>query len=54
MKIHMPIALSGEHTGFTFERDLAKAEDMIRLHSGGENALALRACLLYTSPSPRD
>ena len=39
----MPIALSGEHTGFTFERDLAKAEDMIRLHSGGENALALRA-----------
>ena len=37
------LALSGEHTGFTFERDLAKAEDMIRLHSGGENALALRA-----------
>ena len=37
------MALSGEHTGFTFERDLAKAEDMIRLHSGGENALALRA-----------
>ena len=37
------LALSGEHTGFTFERDLAKAENMIRLHSGGENALALRA-----------
>ena len=37
------LALSGEHTGFTFERDLAKAEDMIRLHSGGENAVALRA-----------
>ena len=37
------LALSGEHTGFTFERDLAKAEDMIRLHSGGENALALQA-----------
>ena len=37
------LALSGEHTGFTFERDLAKAETMIRLHSGGENALALRA-----------
>ena len=37
------LTLSGEHTGFTFERDLAKAEDMIRLHSGGENALALRA-----------
>lgn len=37
------LALSGEHTGFTFERDLAKAEGMIRLHSGGENALALRA-----------
>ena len=27
----------------TVERDLAKAENMIRLHSGGENALALRA-----------
>ena len=37
------LALSGEHTGFTFERDLAKAETMIRLHSGGENAFALRA-----------
>ena len=37
------LALSGEHTGFTFERDLAKAENMIRLHSGGENAVALRA-----------
>ena len=37
------LALSGEHTGFTFERDLAKAEDMIRLHSGGENALASRS-----------
>ena len=37
------LALSGEHTGFTFERDLAKAENMIRLHSGGENAFALRA-----------
>ena len=36
------LALSGEHTGFTFERDLAKAETMIRLHSGGENAVALR------------
>ena len=35
------LALSGEHTGFTFERDLAKAENMIRLHSGGENAHAL-------------
>ena len=34
--------MSGEHTGFTFERDLAKAENMIRLHSGGENAVALR------------
>ena len=37
------LALSGEHTGFTFERDLAKAENMIRLHSDGENAVALRA-----------
>ena len=37
------LAMSGEHTGFTFERDLAKAENMIRLHSGGENAVALRA-----------
>ena len=37
------LALSGEHMGFTFERDLAKAENMIRLHSGGENAVALRA-----------
>ena len=35
------LALSGEHTGFTFERDLAKAEQRIRLHSGGENAHAL-------------
>ena len=35
------LALSGEHTGFTFERDLAKAENMIRPHSGGENAHAL-------------
>ena len=37
------LALSGEHTGFTFERDLAKAENMIGLHSDGENAVALRA-----------
>ena len=37
------LALSGEHTGFTFMRDLAKAETRIRLHSGGENSVALRA-----------
>lgn len=36
------LALSSEHTGFTFERDLAKAETRIRLHSGGENSVALR------------
>ena len=35
------LSRSDEHTGFCFERDLGVAADMIRLHSGGKNSVAL-------------
>ncbi len=36
------LRLSNEHTGFTFERDLERAAELISLHSGGKNTKALK------------
>jgi len=44
---HLKLKLSNEHSGFTFEKDMMKAADLVKQHSGGKCAEALRMALMH-------